>query len=105
MDQKSQEARIDLKNILEFWDLREIANTEEVGVLYRALPSRPVNPKDRESGHKKSKISLKDVLTVFENGEEAPSVVIGPSHSPASFPSHYKVEDNLGIEYYSKRNS
>lgn len=94
-----------LKRLLAFWDIRDIANTDEVGVLYRSLPSRSINPRDMPTGHKRVKDRLTAVLTVYADGTKGPLVVIGPSARPVSFPRRFDPQRDLGIYYYSQKNS
>lgn len=97
--------RNDLRNSLEFLDLYDISNTDEVVVLFRALPSRSVNPRDRPTGQKLIKDRLTAVLTLFADVTRALLVVIGPSRIPASFRPLFFPELDLGIFYYSPKNS
>lgn len=100
-----QTSRQDLRKQLSVWDIRDICNTDEVGVLYRSFPSRSINPRDQSTGYKRVKDRLTAVLTVFADGTKGPLAIIGPSARPASFPRRFDAERDLGIFYFSQRNS
>lgn len=97
--------RIMLKKKLALFPIYELANTDEVAVLYRCLPSRAVHENTGTSSFVRVKDRITVVLTVFANGDKAPLKVIGKSKRPRSFPRHLNPARNLGLFYYAQENA
>ena len=85
--------------------IREIANTDEVGVLYRSFPSRAINPLDKSTSASLIKDRLTAVLTVYADGTKAPLVIIGKAKRPRSFPRLFDSVRDLGVFYFAQKNS
>lgn len=67
------------RRLLCTWAVQELANTDEVGVLYRCFPSRTVCTSNAPTAYKRIKDSLTAVLTVYADGRKDPLVIIGKS--------------------------
>lgn len=92
-----------LSKIYAFWDVQDIVNTEEVGVLYRCFSNRTVCRMNYLTAFKPIKERLTAVLTDFYDGRKAPLVVIGKYKRSKSFPRKFDPLKDLGIHYYSQK--
>ena len=69
-----------LPTIISRYDSRDIYNADELGLFYKALPTKSMHLKDEKcSGGKNSKIRLTGLAAVNMYGEKIPRFVIGRS--------------------------
>ena len=75
-----------LPTILSNYSPRDIFNTDEFGLFYRALPQKTLHLKGEVcSGGKHSKIRLTGLAATNMAGEKLPISVLGKSNTPRSF--------------------
>lgn len=97
--------RLTLQRALCKFHISCISNTDEVALLYRALPRRSIRDCYNHSSYHLIKDRLTAVLTVYADGRKAPLTVIGKSARPCSFPRHFDAARDMGIFYNSQQNA
>ena len=89
-----------LPTILARYQLKDIFNAGEFGLLYEALPSKSLHFRGKRcSGGKHSKVRLTGMAASNALGEKIPMFVIGKSTSPRCF----KHGRNLSCRYRSQK--
>ena len=89
-----------LPTILSRFQLKDIFNGDEFGLLYEALPSKSLHFRGKRcSGGKQSKVRLTGIAASNALGEKIPMFVIGKSASPRC-PKH---ANNLPCRYRSQK--
>ena len=79
-----------LPTILSKYDLNQIYNADEFGLLYRTLPNKSIHLKNENCvGGKHSKLSLTGLTSANADGEKLPLFVIGKFQKPRCF-NHLK---------------
>ena len=97
--------RYTLRQALCTFDIGSICNTDEVALLYRALPRRSFRDSTKPASYSLIKDRLTAVLTVYADGRKAPLTIIGKSICPRSFPRHFDGARDLGIFYKAQENA
>lgn len=95
----------ELLKILCFFDCEEVTNTNEVGILFRSLQSKTINPTDTNTDRKPLKKRLTVVITVFADGRKDSLVIIGPSRIPKGFSRWFDAVQDLVIHSYLQKQS
>ena len=96
-----ERSRHEMKKDVAHYPLSCIMNTDEVAVLYRALPSRCIS--QNGTAYERIKDRLTAVLTVFADGSKAPLTIIGKSKRPRSFPRHFNGPRDLNVYYMAQK--
>lgn len=99
---KAEQVR--LQKLLCSWHVHNIANTDEVGVLFRSFPSSTGYPRDRLKASQRMNDRLTAVLNVFGNSDKFYFVVIGKFRRTKSLPRGFEPSE-LGIYYYAQHKS
>ena len=95
-----------LLTLLSKYDLKDIFNTDEVGLFYQCLPNKTYHFKgQRCSGGKNSKVRLTGMATGNAIGEKLPMFVIGKSKTPLCFKHIKKLPDKYKSQKKSWMNS
>lgn len=104
---------VDEKTVLDFvgaspeiiagYEPKDIANCDETGLFFRAIPKKRLYPKNTKCfGGKHSKERLTVILCVFADGAFEKPVVIGKSENPRCFKGIRKKQFTGGMEVESK---
>ena len=92
-----------MRKYVSHFPLSCIMNTDEVAVLYRALPSPSIS--EDVTAYELIKDRLTAVFTVFADGSKAPWTIIGTSRRLRSFPRHFGGLRDLNLYYMAQQNA
>ena len=93
-----------LGSIISGYEMQDIWNLDETGLIYRALPDRSLFAKSKKcKGSKKSKERLTVALMTSATGEKKKPIVIGKYANPRCLKNVHR--EDLPCQYYSQKNA
>eukprot|EP00794_Sanderia_malayensis_P014665 gene14665-16191_t len=93
-----------LGSIISGYEMQDIWNLDETGLIYRALPDKSLFAKSKKcKGGKKSKERLTVALMTSATGEKKKPIVIGKYANPRCLKNVHR--EDLPCQYYSQKNA